>query len=303
MAQPLVEAPPAEAPRWKSVLCLLCAILLAAIFLVSGIWKITDPLRTATLMNQALVPRVLSMPAALAFAIAETLSGIFLLIPRYRRWGAWLAGLMLVAFMGYFGFFYTELHGQDCNCFPWIERAVGPAFFIGDAIMLLLAIGAGWWARPSAGLRTAALMLAAITAAGLVSYGAQAARQSGAKAPDTITVDGKPISLSYGKFFLYFFDPECSHCDAAARRMARYRWGSTRVIAVPNAQPQFAGQFLQSTGLKAGISLDLKALTGALIVAGSPAAALVEHGRQKAAITNFDGDEPEPTLRKLGFIE
>ena len=44
--------------------------------------------------------------------------------------------------------------------------------------------------------------------------------QTGTKAPDSITVDGKPYSLQHGKIFLFFYDPNCGHCDAAARTMS-----------------------------------------------------------------------------------
>ena len=49
--------------------------------------------------------------------------------------------------------------------------------------------------------------------------GLAAQRQAGAEAPQWIQVDGKPFPLREGRVFLYFFDPECSHCDAAARKI------------------------------------------------------------------------------------
>ncbi len=45
--------------------------------------------------------------------------------PRFRRWGAWLTGLLLVAFMLYIGYYYNVLRGAECSCFPWLKRAVG----------------------------------------------------------------------------------------------------------------------------------------------------------------------------------
>ena len=50
------EPGPRELPRWKVGLCTLSALLLALTFLVSGVWKITDPLAAAVRMTQALVP-------------------------------------------------------------------------------------------------------------------------------------------------------------------------------------------------------------------------------------------------------
>ena len=302
MAQPSKDAPPAVMAAWKNVVAVVCAVLLSLLFMVSGVWKITDPLRAATLMTQALVPHALSLPAALCFGICETFAAALLLVPRYRRWGAWLTGLMLVAFLGYFTIFYGRLRGQDCNCFPWVKRAVGPEFFISDAIMLLMAVAAGWWARPSRGVRTAAIILGAVTVFAGASFGIHAVRQTGLKAPELITVDNHPYSLRQGRILIYFFDPECAHCDAAARRMAKYNWGETKVIVVPTAQPQFTGQFLQATGLRAMVSYDVAPLRQVFSFVSGPYAVALENGRQKAAIPNFEGTEPEPTLRGLGFV-
>jgi len=302
MAQPPDGAPPAALAAWKSAAAMVCAVLLALLFLVSGVWKITDPLRAATLMTQALVPHALSLPAALCAGIGETFAAVLLLIPRHRRWGAWLTSLMLVAFLAYFAISYGQLRGQECNCFPWVKRAVGPAFFIGDAVMLVMAIVAGVWARPSRGVRNAAIVLGAVAVFAFASFGIHAARQTGLKAPDVITADNRPYSLQQGKIFIYFFDPECAHCDAAARRMSKYNWGETRVIVVPTAQPQFTGQFLQATGLRAMVSYDVVPLRQVFSFVSSPYAVALENGRQKAAITQFEGQQPEQTLRELGFV-
>lgn len=302
MAQPPEGAPPAVLAAWKNAAAAVCAVLLAALFLISGIWKITDPLRAATLMTQALLPHALSLPAALGFGIGETFAAALLLIPRYRRWGAWLAGLMLVAFLGYFAIFYGQLRGQECNCFPLIKRAVGPAFFIGDAIMLLMVVVAGVWARPSGGVRNAGIILGAVAVFAGASFGIHAVRETGIKAPDAITVDNQPYSLQQGKIFIYFFDPECAHCDKAAREMSKYNWGDTKVIAVPTAQPQFTNQFLKDTGLRAMVSHDLASLRQVFSFVSGPYAVAIENGRQKAALTLFEGREPETTLRALGFV-
>jgi hypothetical protein len=187
-----------------------------------------------------------------AFGIAETVAGVLILVPRFRRWGAWLAGAMLVAFLIYFGINYNVLRGEECNCFPWIKRVVGPGFFIGDLVMLALAVFAGVWAKPSTSLRSAFVILAAVSVFALVSYGVAATRQTGTRAPDTVTVDGRPYSLQQGKIFIYFFDPECLHCLEAARRMSTYNWGDTKVMVAAIQQPRQSQAFLQDSGLRAG---------------------------------------------------
>jgi hypothetical protein len=209
---------------------------------------------------------------------------------------------MLVAFLGYIGYHYQALRGEECNCFPWVQRAVGPVFFIGDAVMLCLAYFAGAWSGPSSGKRGAILVLGAVTVFALVSYGVAAASQRGTLAPASITVQGSPVSLHDGKVFIYFFDPECMHCETAAREMAKFNWTGTTVIAVPTAQPQFSEEFLSSSGLKAAISYDVKPLREKFSFVDSPAAVALVRGRQKALITHFEGEQLEKTLRELEFI-
>ena len=137
--------------------------------------------------------------------------------------------------MVYIGFYYDVLRGEECTCFPWLKRAVGPAFFVGDALMLAVACLAGWWSRPPAGVRGAALALAEVTAFALVAYGASVVRGEGLETPPIITVNGKPFALREGRVFIYFFNPECTHCIDAAKRMAGMSWGETRIVGVATA--------------------------------------------------------------------
>ena len=133
-----------ELPGWKTKLSWIAAVLLAVLFLLSGLWKITDAQGWAQRITQLQFPGALSLPLALVAGIAETLGAVLILVPRFRRWGAILIGLLLIAFMGYFAARYGALRGDDCSCFPWIKRAVGPQFFLGDLAMLGLALVAGW---------------------------------------------------------------------------------------------------------------------------------------------------------------
>lgn len=293
-----------ELRPWQAWLGTGSAVLVGLLFLVAGVWKMTDPLNAATRMTQALLPASLSLPIAISAGIAETFAGVMLLVPRFRRWGAWLCGGMLVAFLIYFAVNYTELRGAECSCFPWIKRAVGPGFFIGDGIMLAMAAAAGVWTRPPAGLRSAAVLLGAVTVFAFGSYGVTLMRQSGIEAPESIVVDGRDVPLHQGRVFLYFYDPECSHCFRAAQGMAKLNWQSdVKLISVPTAQAQFAGQFLEETGLKAGTSNDLELLRETFRFGDPPYGVALEYGRQKAAFPVFEDDQPAAGLRELGFIE
>jgi uncharacterized membrane protein YphA (DoxX/SURF4 family)/thiol-disulfide isomerase/thioredoxin len=294
-----------DLPGWKKAVASAAALLLAIIFFSSGAWKLSDPFRWSQFLSEFKVPEVLALPGTIALGVGETLGAVLVLVPRFRRWGSWLVALLLVMFMLYIGANYTTLAGKDCSCFPLVKRTVGPGFFLGDGAMLLLALLAGWWARPAENLRAALVVLGAIAVFAGVSFGVNTVRESGIKAPPSITVDGKPFSLDEGRIFLFFYNPECMHCDAAARRMSKLGWKATKVVAIPIQDPQFAAPFLRDTGLKAGTSLDLDLLRKTFKFVDAPYGVALERGHQKAAIAAAAFEDPEPaaTLRKLGYVE
>ena len=212
---------------------------------------------------------------------------------------------MLVAFMIFIGINYKELQGAECSCFPWVKRAVGPGFFIGDGIMLVLAGLAGLWARNSEGVRPAAVILGAVAVFAVVSLGVSQTRNSGTRAPETLTAeDGKAISLREGKVFIYFFNPQCMHCLEAGRKLASFNWGDTRFVAVATENPQFGGWFLGKAGLtgKGPLAKDLDVLKKLFPFDLPPAGVAIENGYQKAMLLQFEDKEPAATLTKLGFI-
>lgn len=291
-----------DRPLWQTSVSWVAAALTALLFLVAGIWKITDLPRTAVFLHQLLVPENLSLLAAFLLGVTETFSGVLLVVPRFRRWGSWLATLLLVVFMIYVGVFYGKLHGMDCSCFPWVKRAVGPAFFVEDAAMLALALLAGLWSQKPQSLRYAGLVLGAVVVFAGVSLGVALGAQKGTQAPASITVDGKPFSLLEGKVYVFFFDPECLHCLDAARKMSGMNFGDTKVVVVPVRVPQYASDFLKDAKLHAGISNDLELLKKTFPFVSAPAAVAIEDGREKAALSQFGEVEPEATLKKLKFI-
>jgi uncharacterized membrane protein YphA (DoxX/SURF4 family) len=294
-----------DLPAWKKAVASTAALLLALIFFSSGAWKLSDPFRWSQFLSEFKVPEVLALPGTIALGIGEMLGAVLILVPRFRRWGSWLVALLLAIFILYIGANYSVLVGKDCSCFPLVKRTVGPGLFLGDGAMFLLALLAGWWARPAENLRAALVVLGAITVFAGVSFGINSVRETGIKAPASITVDGKPFSLDDGRIFLFFYNPECMHCDAAARRMAKLNWKTTKVVAIPINDPQFAAPFLRDTGLHAGTSLDLDLLRKTFKFVDAPYGVVLERGHQKAAIaaTAFEDPEPAATLRKFGYVE
>lgn len=294
---------PLAVTPWRTALGWFAALSVALLFFVSGLWKITDPEGAAVRMAQARVPESLSLAAALGFGIVETIAASLLVVPRLRRWGAAITGLLLLAFLAWIGFHYTALRGEECSCFPWLKRAVGPGFFIGDGVMLALAFIAGLFAPRPKGLGSVALIAGAVTVFAMVSWGVATARQTGTRSPDTVVVDAQPYSLRHGKVLLFFFDPECMHCFDAAQKMSTLHWTGTRVVGVPVSQPRYAPQFMTDTGLKMAITTDHALLKQAFPYTAVPAAIALENGRQTAQLVRFEGDEPAATLKKLGLVQ
>jgi uncharacterized membrane protein YphA (DoxX/SURF4 family) len=298
-----------ELPPWKNVANHIAALLVAILFIAAGVWKITNPFAVSRMLEQLLVPFQLSIPLTLTLAVLETFAGVMVLVPRFRRWGAWLATLLLLAFMVYIGYNYHSLIGRDCSCFPWVKRAVGPAFFPEDGAMLALAQLAAFWSpRRAEGFRSAAVVFGVVAVFTGVSYGSAVTHQTGTKAPDSITVDGKPYSLQHGRVFLFFYDPTCSHCEAAAKHMSTYKWQSDVVrIAIPVTLPQYAASFLHDTHFDAHMSNDFEIFKKIFPFGDPPYGVALENGRETGPVAHYDDTEPaaEPaaTLRKLGLIE
>jgi uncharacterized membrane protein YphA (DoxX/SURF4 family) len=302
MAQPHLRLARLDLPGWKTALNWTAAVVLGLLFLSSGIWKITDVPGWAARLTQARIPEWMSIPGTIAIGVSETVAGVFLMAPRLRRWGGILSGVLLVVFLVYFGIHYEALRGQDCSCFPWLKRVVGPGFFIGDAAMLLLAVVAGAWSRRPEGLRAAVLILGAVAVFAGVSYGVEVARQSGARAPQTVTVDGRPYEIGTGKVVVFCFNPACTHCADTAKAMSKMEWAAARVVAVPVETPQYGASFLAETGLRAALTTDFETLKGPLGYHAYPYAVALVDGRLKASVAKMEGDEPAATHRSLGFI-
>jgi uncharacterized membrane protein YphA (DoxX/SURF4 family) len=278
--------------------------VLGALFVVSGVWKMSDLSAAAERMIQTLVPVALSAPLAFAVAVCEMATGVLLFVPRYRRWGAWGAGLLLVAFMIYIGIRYDRLLGEDCNCFPWVRRVVGPAFFAGDATMLGLAAIAAWRSARPRDWRGAAAIVCAAGLLGAAAYAGESIRSADAEVPASASIDDPSLTLRDGRILLYFFDPECTHCYTVARAMSRRDWGATHIVVVPTRESQFAAAFLTDTGLRAAVSRDAGALRRVFAFSEPPYAVALERGR---AVARFNSGQMEDDswyagLEALGYL-
>src|SRR5579875_1119365 len=230
--------------RWRRTVATVAAILLGIIFLVSGGWKVLQPFRAGELLEQAKVPAGAGVVGALALGTLELFAAFLLFVPRFRRWGGLLGSALMVFFICWIAYYYGALVGHECNCFPIIKRTVGPGFFISDGVMLILGLLAyAWSSRAAHFFRGPAVAFLVLVIAAGTSFGVQAAERRNIQVPTPVIVDGTAENLAHGKVFLFFYDPECSHCVDAAKFMSKLNWGDTRIVAIPTHDPQWAGDF------------------------------------------------------------
>jgi uncharacterized membrane protein YphA (DoxX/SURF4 family) len=293
-----------ELTGWKHILGHVAATIVGIIFLATGLAKIIFPFLVQQLFEQLLVPTWASMPLVIALGIAETLGGVLVLIPRYRRWGALLISALLAIFMLYVGVRYQALVGRDCSCFPWLKRTVNPAFFVEDAAMLAASLAAIWLSLKPASLRVPAMILAGVAVLAGASYGYNVTHQSGIQVPEAIMVEGQPYSLHKGRIFLFFYDPTCSHRDEAARHMSTYHWKSdVTIIGLPTNDLQWGASFMKDTKLGAKNSSDAKELRKLFSFTYPPYGVALDRGRVKGTVSHYDAPEPAPSLKQLDYID
>ena len=263
------------------------AAVMALLWFTAGLWKLSDISGWQLKLTQLLVPVQWSLPGTLAVAIAEVGAGVLLLRPAWRRWGGWLSALLLIGFMAYMGWNFETLRGEDCSCFPWLERAVGPAFFWSDAAMLAVSLLAVRFSVPSKDLRGAGVAALAVVALGglmlavdrLDSQSGQSLQAlAGSGTELSFTADGAPYAIGRDKVFLFFFNPSCMHCLHAGQTMAKYDWQAD-FIGIPTQDFDWGPGFLDDTGLRnVKLSPDVEMLRETFEFQDVPYGALIDGG-------------------------
>lgn len=293
-----------QSGRWQNWLGTAAACVMALLWLTAGFWKLSDISDWQLKLTQLLVPVQLSLAGTLAVAMTEVLAGVLLLRPSWRRWGGWLSALLLVAFMAYMGVNYETLQGADCSCFPWLERAVGPAFFWSDAAMLAASLLAVRFSAPPEDLRRVGIVVMAIVAfSGLMLGVDRLGSRPGGEVQITITASGEPYSLGQGRVFLFFFNPSCMHCLHAGQTMSKYTWQAD-FVGLPTQDPDWGSGFLEDAGLT-GVKLspDVAVLRETFEFQDVPYGALIDDGAVVDTLVFWEEPELSATLRKHGFID
>lgn len=289
----------------KHQIAMISAILLGLIFLVSGGWKVLSPFQTGELLEQAQVPAGMGSLGAAVLGALELFAAFLLFVPRFRRWGGFIGSALMIFFICWVGYYYRTLVGRECSCFPLIKRTIGPGFFIGDGIMLLLGLAAFAWSPRVRAFRGAAVAFVSLVVLAGLSFAVNAAVRRNVQVPNPVIVDGKPQNLAQGNVFLFFYDPECMHCDAAAKFMSKLNWGDTKVVAIPTHDPQFAADFLHDTHLRASTSLEIAKLRKAFPFVDPPFGVALVDGQVKETFgqAQFNEPLPAPDLKSLHFVK
>ncbi len=290
--------------RWTDRAGAVAAVLMAAMWFTAGFWKLSDISGWQLKLTQLLVPVSLSLVGTLAVGIAEVAAGVLLLRPAWRRWGAWVSSGLLAWFMVYMAVNYQTLKGEDCTCFPWLERAVGPAFFWSDAAMLAVSLVALKFSRPPSGIKGAGISLAAVVAFAGVMLGVdRLGSEPRVAITGPITADGQPYQLNVGKTFLFFFNPSCMHCLDAGQTMAKYQWKAD-FIGLPTQDPDWGPGFVQDAGLRdVKLSPDAEELRKTFEFQDVPYGAVLVEGTVVERVVFWEEPELGETLRRHGFIE
>lgn len=290
---------------WKLRIAAVAAVLLGIVYLVSGAWKVFQPFQSGELLEQAQVPAGLGVLGASTLGTLELFAAALLFVPRFRRWGGLFGSALMLFFIGWIGYYYHVLVGHECSCFPIVKRTVGPGFFIGDGVFLLFGILAFLWSPLVTKARGAAVLFVSLVVLSGASFAVNAAIRRNVQVPNPVVVNGRPVDLTHGKVFLYFYNPECMHCIDAAKFMSKLNWGNTELVGIPTNDPQFAKDFLGDTHLKADTSLELGKLKKAFPFVDPPFGVALDNGRVKESFgqAQFTEPLPAPDLKKFGFVQ
>jgi peroxiredoxin/uncharacterized membrane protein YphA (DoxX/SURF4 family) len=121
-------------------LLLVARLILAAVFLVSGIAKLLDLSGGKSAMRSFGVPESLARPAGILLPIVEILVAVLLIPVATAAWGALLALLLLAVFIVGIGYNLARGRKFECHCFGELTHSeIGPSTLIRNAVLAVLA--------------------------------------------------------------------------------------------------------------------------------------------------------------------
>lgn len=121
-------------------LLLAARLVLAAVFLVSGVAKLLDLAGGKTAMRAFGVPESLSRPAAILLPIVEILVAVLLIPVETARWGAVLALALLLVFIVSIGYNLARGRKFECHCFGELTHSeIGRSTLVRNAVLAVIA--------------------------------------------------------------------------------------------------------------------------------------------------------------------
>jgi thiol-disulfide isomerase/thioredoxin len=122
-------------------LLLAARLVLAAVFLVSGIAKLFDLAGAQAAMRSFGVPESMARSAGILLPIAEIVVAILLIPEASAQWGALLALVLLVVFIAGIGYNLARGRKFECHCFGELTHSeIGPPTLIRNVILAVIAL-------------------------------------------------------------------------------------------------------------------------------------------------------------------
>ncbi|MBA2520500.1 MAG: redoxin domain-containing protein [Chloroflexia bacterium] len=126
------------------VLILVARLVLAAVFLVSGLAKLFDLAGSQKAMRDFGLPEPVARIAGLGLPVAELLVAVLLLPTVTAPWAGWGAVVLLAAFIAGISYNLARGNTPDCHCFGQLQsEPIGPATLIRNGVLVAIALFIG----------------------------------------------------------------------------------------------------------------------------------------------------------------
>lgn len=121
-------------------LLLVARLVLAAVFLISGIAKLLDLSGSQAAMRSFGIPESLSKGAGIVLPIVEIVVAILLLPVATAKWGALAALVLLLIFIAGIGYNLARGRKFECHCFGQLTRSeIGTPTLVRNVVLAVIA--------------------------------------------------------------------------------------------------------------------------------------------------------------------
>ena len=119
---------------------LAARLILAAVFVVSGISKLFDLSGSQAAMRSFGVPERMTRAGGILLPVAELIIAVLLIPAATAAWGALLALVLLIVFVVSIGYSLSRGRKFDCHCFGQLTTSeIGPSTLSRNAVLAVLA--------------------------------------------------------------------------------------------------------------------------------------------------------------------